>query len=281
MRAAAPLLLVLLATSFARARVCSDSCLEAARGDYVTCRQDGRETFALAKQLCRDRDPACVQACAERQEDCSTAAGFGAALEECLGQRQAAIASCVSRFAAGTKKRDQCLENARIAGFQCRRRARSAAGPQLRQCRRQFDACAKACGPGEPPRGARLCQLEARRAKSTATTECNQTATADKSACNNKDAACAQTCRDARSACDDPARAAIGSGIAACQAERRAAAAACRPANAAGTPLLDQCLEAADTDAFVCRDTATRAQAPALAACVQGYVGCVRACPPG
>src|SRR5262245_27361048 len=281
MRAAAPLLLVLLATSFARARVCSDSCLEAAPGDYVTCRQDNRTTFALANQLCRDRDPACVQACAERQDDCSDAAGFGAALEACLGQRQAAIASCVGRFGAGTKKRDQCLENARIAGFQCRRRARTVAGPALRQCRREFEACAKACGPGEPPRGARLCQLEARRAKSTAVSQCNQTATADKSACNNKDAACAQTCRDARETCNDPARAAIASGIAACETERRAAAAACRATNAAGTPLLDQCLEAADTDAFVCRDAATRAQAPALAACEQEYVGCVRACPSG
>src|SRR5262245_13170287 len=168
MRAAAPLLLVLLATSFARARVCSDSCLEAARGDYVTCREDARATFALAKQLCRDRDPACVQACAERQEDCSTAAGFGAALEACLGQRQAAIAGCVGRFAAGTKKRSRCLENARIAGFQCRRRARRAAAPALLQCRAEFEACARACGPGEPPRGARLCQLLARRDRSAA-----------------------------------------------------------------------------------------------------------------
>src|SRR4030095_2182013 len=118
-------LLVLLGAAPAFARVCGDSCLEAARGGYVTCRQDAGATFALAKQLCRDRDPACVQACAERQQDCNTATGSGAALEACLAQQQAALASCVDRFAAGTKKRDQCLENARIDGFQCRNRARS------------------------------------------------------------------------------------------------------------------------------------------------------------
>jgi hypothetical protein len=274
-------LLVLLGAAPAFARVCGDSCLEAARGDYVTCRQDAGATFALAKQLCRDRDPACVQACAERQQDCNTATGSGAALEACLAQQQAALASCVDRFAAGTKKRDQCLENARIDGFQCRNRARTGTAPELRHCRAEFDACADGCGPGEPPRGARLCELEARRARSTARTQCNQTANADKSACLKKNAACSEACRDARTACDAPALSAVGSGIAACEADRRAAAASCRAANPVGTPLLDQCLEDADTDAFVCRNAAKQAQAPALAACVQEYVGCVRACPPG
>jgi hypothetical protein len=280
MRVLAPVI-VLLTASFALARVCSNSCLEAARVDYVECRQGATETFEFEKQLCRDRDPACVEACAARQDDCAAATGIGPALEACLGQQRAAVADCANRLPRGSKKREQCIDNARIDGFQCRKRVRTGAAPELRRCRADFDVCADGCGPGEPPRGSRLCQLGARRARAMAVAACNQTANADKSACRNKDAACAESCRDARTECDAPARSALAAAIAACEGERRAAAAACQAANPVGSPLLDQCLESADTDAFICRDTATKAQAPAFAACVQQYVGCVRACPPG
>jgi hypothetical protein len=43
---------------------------------------------------------------------------------------------------------------------------------------------------------------------------------------------------------------------------------------------LDSCITAAQANAAVCRDAALNAAAPGLAACVQPYVACVRACPP-
>ena len=88
-----------------------------------------------------------------------------------------------------------------------------------------------------------------------------------------------ETCRDARTTCNEPARSALASAVAACEAERRAAVAACETANPGGGSALDQCLETADTNAFLCRDAAGQTQAPAFAACVEQYVACVRACP--
>jgi hypothetical protein len=259
--------------------VCSDPCREAARGDWVTCRRAAITTFALDRQLCLDRDPACVQACAERQNDCGEATGFGPAFEACLTQESAAVSQCRDRFQAGSQKRERCVDNARIAGFQCRNGARRAAGPALRRCRADFDRCADRCGPGERPRGGRSCTREARRDRAAAVAACNHTATADKSACADKDAGCVEVCRDSRVECDAPGRSALVSAIAACQAERRSAAATCEATNPGGSAALDQCLEAADTGAFLCRQAASRAQAPAFASCVQQYIGCVRLCP--
>jgi hypothetical protein len=271
--------ILLLAPHLALARVCSDPCREAARVDYVECRQDATTAFALGRELCRDRDPACVQACTAREDDCNSATGIGVALEACLGQQTAATADCRSRFPAGSRKREHCIDNARIAGFQCRKRVRAQTAPARRRCRADFAVCANGCGPGEPPRGSRLCALEARRARSAARMECNRTANADKSACANKDAACAEGCREARTTCNAPARSALASAIAACDAERRAAAATCEATNPGGGSALDQCLETADTNAFLCRDAASKAQAPGFAACVEQYAACVRACP--
>lgn len=279
MRVLAPIL-VLLATPLALARVCSDACLEAARGDYRECRQAANAALLLERQLCLGRDPACVRACAAREQDCGDATGIGPAIEACLGQERAAVSACRTRFPlTESKKIEQCIDNARIAGFQCRNRARTGTAPELRRCRADFDACADGCGPGEPPRGSRLCERDARLARSAAVAACNQTANADKSACANKDATCVESCHDARDACNEPARAALASAIVACDAERRAAAASCEAANPGGGAVLDQCLENADTAAFLCRQAASRAQEPAFAACVQQYVGCVRACP--
>lgn len=278
MRLLAPLI-VLLASPLAFARVCSDPCRAAARGDYVECRESATAAFVLGRQLCLGRDPACALTCTAREQDCGAATGIGPALEACLDQQQAAVSACRNRFPTGSKKVEQCTENARLAGFQCRNRARTGTAPELRRCRADFDVCADGCGPGEPPRGSRLCQRAARRARAAALAGCNQIANADKSACANKDATCVESCRDARTTCDAPARAALASAVAACEAGRRAAVAACKTANPGGGSALDQCLETADTNAFLCRDAAGQAQAPAFAACVEQYVACVRACP--
>ncbi len=280
MRFLAPLI-ALLAGPLAFARVCSDPCLEAARGDWVECRQEATRGFALGRQLCLDRDPSCVQACASRREACGAATGIDAVLDACLGQQQATVSDCRDRFRTGSKNRERCIENARIAGFQCRRRARIDTVPALRRCRVDFDVCTDRCGPGEPPRGARRCELDARRARSAARASCNQIADADKSACLGKDAACAEGCRDVRDTCNAPAREAIASAILACEAERRSAAATCEATNPGGGAALDQCLETTDTDAFLCRQAARAAAAPGFVACTQQYVTCVRACPAG
>jgi hypothetical protein len=270
---------VLLAAPLALARVCSDPCREAARGDWVTCRRAATAAFALDRQLCLDRDPACVQACSERENDCGEATGLDPALEACLAQEGAAVSQCRDRFPAGSMKREHCVDNARIAGFQCRNRARTAAAPALRRCRVDFHRCAARCGPASRPRNARSCKRGGRGTRTAALAACNQTANADKSGCANKDAACVTACRDSRVSCDAPARNALASAIAACQAERRSAAATCEATNPAGSSALDQCLEAADTNAFLCRQAASKAQAPAFATCVQQYIGCVRLCP--
>ncbi len=273
------LLLAVLGTPLALARVCSDPCLEAARTDYVECRRAARDGFALDRQLCRDRDPACVEACATLENDCDAATGAGPAVAACLGQQQLAIAGCARQFPTEKKQRVHCIDDARVAGFQCRNRVRGQTAPELRACRAEFDACTERCGPGEPPAGARLCEIQARRTRSSAYAACNRIANADTSGCRNKDSGCTETCRADRTTCNAPVRSALVVAFAMCDAERRAAATACEASNPAGSAALADCVETSQTNAFICRTGAESAQAPALTACEQQYVGCVRSCP--
>jgi hypothetical protein len=67
--------------------------------------------------------------------------------------------------------------------------------------------------------------------------------------------------------------------LAACRAARDAAVSACRAAHPDGGEGLDECMRSAQANASACREVALESAAPALAACVTAYAGCVRGCP--
>ncbi len=281
-----PLALVALAAILAGAPAagaleCSAPCIQAARGEYRECLAGAGATFEVSKNACLDRDLPCVQACQARREDCDDATGAGPALTGCQAELRAAIGSCANDFPLRSTKRQQCIHQARTAGFQCRSGVRRSLAPALRQCVAEYELCARSCGPAEPPRDVRQCRRESRRTFRAARTVCNQAADLEVNACANKDAACVQSCRDARETCGTPTQATLTAALAACNAQKRAAEASCQATFPASDPALVQCIETADTTAFLCRESARQDAAPGFATCAEVYTGCAKACPSG
>lgn len=274
------IVMLFVAPAAARAIECSAPCIQAARGEYRECLTIAGTTRAAQKNTCLDRDLACVQACESRREDCDEATGLAPGFVACTDQLQAEVQRCRNDFAARATKREQCIDQARVSGFQCRNAVRRSAGPARKACTAEFEVCADGCGAADPPRDVRLCKSEVRRTYRAARADCNRAADLDASACANKDDTCVQTCRDARDTCAAPTQAALLAALAACKQTKDAAIGACQAASPDGGPVLDQCIDAADTDMFVCRTLARQDVAiPGFAACAQQYAGCVRACP--
>jgi hypothetical protein len=124
---------------------------------------------------------------------------------------------------------------------------------------------------------------ECRRAARAEYADCKATCKEDfqtaKDACHNRDHACVEVCRAQRSECVDATG--IQADLQACEDARDAAVATCKSLYASGTPERDQCIDNAQVQAFVCRDTARELNKPELKACRQAFRACVMACPPG
>jgi hypothetical protein len=132
------------------------ACKLDAKDLMLRCVAGCREEFQLAKDTCLDRDHACVEACRAERTDCRAPilAVLDAALDVCATDRQAAIDTCRTLYAADTPERDACIDQAQLAAFVCRDTAREEARPGLRACREAFVDCAEACPPPGSPSGA-------------------------------------------------------------------------------------------------------------------------------
>ncbi len=278
MRMFAAVLSLLVVHGGASARECGDPCLEAERQSSIECRQNAVETQSVSRTLCRGRDLACAQACVVGEQDCVAATGLGPALAACASEGEAAIQRCLNRFAAGTKRRSQCIDDAQLSTFQCRNGARVSRRGQLARCAVLFRGCVRPCGPDARPPGVRRCLAEAARTKRSAVATCNQTANTARSACFDKDATCVQSCRDTRTTCGQPTQATLAAALESCENTRRTAGATCEATTPVGSER-QACIQIADANAFVCRDDAREAAAPGLTACEKAYVPCVRSCP--
>src|SRR5262249_44965784 len=137
-------LVVLLAVS---AR--GDSCIASARAELGDCRASCREDLQVAKDACLNRDHACVEVCRAQREECRDATGFDADIAACDAKLEADVATCRALYPIGTD-RATCIDDAQIAGFQCRDQAREDNRPALVACRSQFRMCATACPPIDP-----------------------------------------------------------------------------------------------------------------------------------
>jgi hypothetical protein len=263
--------------SAATTRPCNAPCLQSARAEFRTCSTAATGSFKDGIDGCLERDHACVDACRSQRQDCRDDTGTGAALLGCDAQTQEAKDRCRSKFARGSMKLEHCIDRAQLAGFECQRAVRRTFRRSLRQCRRAFDPCARACGPGEPPLGSEPCKDEKRQTLQSALADCKTTFVTTSRACANRNGACIQDCATARQTCTAPTQATLAAALAACRTEEAAAVVACQ---ATAGPGLQDCVTAAQADAFTCRDTAVAASGSGFAACTEQYLGCVAACPP-
>ena len=124
-------------------------CMIDALAAYTTCRAECKEDFQVAKDACKNRDHACVEQCRDQRAECRSTplAQRQQAIDQCNATRDAAKDNCKSLYGEGTPERDQCIDNAQVAAFECRDQANEDARPALKQCRDQFQSCVQACPP--------------------------------------------------------------------------------------------------------------------------------------
>lgn len=112
-------------------------CKATAKGDYKTSKGECREDFQLGKDICRNLDHDCVEACRTNREACRAPveAVLDAAIAACNAARDQAIANCGGD--------DGCIDQAQVVAFICRDDAREAARPGFHACRDAFRACVR------------------------------------------------------------------------------------------------------------------------------------------
>jgi hypothetical protein len=125
------------------------ACKREAKTAYKTCRATCREDFQFQKDVCLNRDHACVEQCRANRDACRQPVEdeLAADLDACSATRQQQVQNCKDTFAEGSPEREQCIDNAQVAAFQCRDAAREEARPGFEGCRLGFRTCAQACPP--------------------------------------------------------------------------------------------------------------------------------------
>ncbi len=99
-----------------------------------------------------------------------------------------------------------------------------------------------------------------------------------KDACLERDHDCVDVCRADREDCAETSQ--IAADLAVCNADREVAVDACRNTTPEDSPERDTCIDAAQVDAFTCRDGAREANKGELKACRADFRSCARACGP-
>jgi len=247
-------------------------CIYASKGEYKECKADCKEEYQTAKDACSNKDHVCVDACREERAECREATGFDAAIDACNDQREDDIANCKMLYPPDTDARDQCIDNAQLAAFQCRDQVREDNKDELTACRSAFKACREACPPGAGPvEDPTTCKLEAKEAQKVCRAACREDFQIAKDACRNRDHDCVEGCRADRQDCKAPIQATLDAAIASCKATKDAAIALCNGD--------DGCIDQAQAVAFGCRDDAREAARPGFQACRQAFKACVLGCP--
>jgi len=257
-------------------------CIQDARGEFRDCKARCVEDFQIAKDACLNRDHQCVEVCRAKREDCREATGIDQAFAACDATLASAKQDCRTRFPEGSADRDRCIDQAQIVAFQCRDDAREQFGPALKGCRRQFRACARACGPPEQPDPVAVAQCKdtAKQSFRTCNANCLEDFQVAVDACLNRDHACVERCRADRDGCRQPILDQLNSDIAACNARRDSDIQNCKNIFPEGSPEQEQCIDNAQVQAFECRDQARENARPGLESCRQAFRSCVQQCPP-
>ena len=259
------------------------ACIDDAVGQYKECQGQCKEDFQTAKDACLNRDHDCVEVCRAKRDSCVQDSGLGAAIDACNAALHDAKQNCRNdpMNPPGSAELDHCIDQAQVVAFQCRDQARENAKPALKQCRKDFRDCAKACPPGAgAPIDPVQCKIDAKTALKTCRTNCREDFQVAKDACHNRDHACVEQCRADRDTCRQPVDDQLDTAIAACNAQLATDKANCLTAFPNPGTDQDQCIDNAQVTAFVCRDNAREAARPGIENCRQQFKTCVLACPP-
>jgi len=252
----------------------NNACVKDARHDSRDCLAGCVEDFQQAKDACLNRDHACVDQCREAREGCRDATGLPDALAACDDQLDEALKTCrkVTCPTGAEPCLNDCIAGAQLDAFTCRDTARDSRKGALRECRKQFETCAKSCTIlGGPP----IDETCVANAKNTEKTVCSPTCVelyqTEKDACNGLDHACVEACRATRSDCRAPILANLASENAVCvSVEKNTIQNTCPTA-----PDPQQCVEDAEIAEFLCRKANADAVAPDLGVCATAFQACV------
>lgn len=129
-------------------------CILDAQARRKACTADCRDDYFEAKDMCRNVDPVCGDACRRQRSDCLAplVASLDACVDVCQGDLETAKGLCPP---VGDPGRDACIDAAQVDAFICRDECREhwRADPVVRTglkfCREQFRGCMRACPP--PP----------------------------------------------------------------------------------------------------------------------------------
>jgi hypothetical protein len=132
-------------------------------------------------------------------------------------------------------------------------------------------------GPARATDPARQCRRDAASDRRDCNSVCSDNYQAALLLCG---APCPQGCADTRKSCRGPVQTQLQSDIKACNATRTAAIKICRAQWTLDHSFdKENCIDAAQIAAFICRDDAREAAFPVLNQCNEDYQACVRACP--
>ena len=252
---------------------------------YKECKATCKEDFQEAKDTCLNRDHACVEICRAERAECREATGLDAAIAQINATLVGAKQTCRATHAEGTPERDQCIDQAQVVAFQQRDDAREAAKSDIKLCRADFKACAKACPPADPPSSVDRvqCKEDAKSAYLTCKETCREDFQVTKDACRNRDHVCVEGCREDRDGCRQPVIDQLLADIAVCNTGpggRSEDIEECHNLYGDGTPELDTCIDQAQVEAFQCRDGAREDARPGFETCRQAFQSCAGGCPP-
>ncbi|MHC1743341.1 MAG: hypothetical protein AB9873_09960 [Syntrophobacteraceae bacterium] len=267
-------------------------CMEEPKAEFAECKADCREAFQLAKDACLNKDHACLEACRVERDGCVSEplAALEVALTGCNERLSENKATCRARYSTPDQAADldQCIDQAQVLAFQCRDEAREATAATLRQCRVSFKACARVCPPvaQKAANPVRACVDLAKSASLLCTGGCSEERQVAGDACREKDHACMEECRSARTLCLSPITMRLEVAILTCNADRDAAIENCKLITDPNTRERDACTDAAQVDAFQCRDaerekarTGVGVYAPGMQSCRDQFPVCVQSCP--
>jgi hypothetical protein len=124
-------------------------CKADAKAAYAACKDACIEDFQLAKDICHNRDHACVELCRDARDVCLQPVidQLVSDVADCKATRDTEVQNCKDLYADGTPERHTCIDNAQVKAFQCRDQAREDARPGFEACRQDFQTCALACPP--------------------------------------------------------------------------------------------------------------------------------------
>ena len=171
----------------------------------------------------------------------------------------------------GASSRDNCIDDAQVAGFVCRVGVRKDKKPALNACRNGFRSCVQGCpstcdpmcpAPCSQVDDSKQCRQQAAADYKTCGATCREEFQFAKDTCRNRDHDCVEGCRAAATLAMQPVQATLDRRSRSARRTSRHAIDLCN-----GDPM---CIEQAQVVAFQCRDDAREAARPGFAACRTG-----------